>query len=453
MNDKQKRKLKIRLKAGVTLALDSIILYNVFGTLGVVKTVGLKNAIKEFNSTAHEFILETGNDQLIEKANSLVTTLKLDMSNLNDSKDMISNCPCLKYVEIHNAQRIDDEMFELLNNQGLEEIHLIFNKQEVLKQVSTKQKFDLNRFNNKSIIKSVRFSSNEDNIELDSFIFLNYLYNYDDCNLEFIKYKYLDSIIEDIAAYLDLNYNYPEDMMNLIKIVNVEREYLKYDEEIYNYSHTVDMESNADKDKTLYNKIEHYNKESLSSILDLDKAELADHKRQINGICSNYQAFFTALCIKANIECYPICGTYTDTEHSAPHSWNLIQLYDEYFLVDVTRFDSFEECNKLMDKYLQTFDPEDYKKLIYSVIYPLDSEIVSEYSSREVSIDSIKEGLLVEPVDSKNKIYGTNVNKDIYNKYGKICLLTIFAVGIGYVLYKERKRWLYTDSKDNEKSK
>ena len=45
MTSKNKRKLKIRFKAGACLALESVLIYNLFGTLGSSVKAGFTNTI------------------------------------------------------------------------------------------------------------------------------------------------------------------------------------------------------------------------------------------------------------------------------------------------------------------------------------------------------------------------------------------------------------------------
>lgn len=434
MDDKRKRRIKIRVKAGIGILADFIALY----TLGGIVATSFHskgNTLKEIDSSAHELILEADNDMLENISNKLVKTIKIDAYDSNNMLDILEKCPNLKYIEIFNAQRLTDEAISKINEKGIKEVNLVFNREDVLRLISgntINRRFDLDRFYDKNIINNIRFSSSNGE-EIDNFLFLNYLTNYEKLNFEFLNYKYLDDIIEGMVKELNLNYSNPEDILNLIKIVNKERLYLQYDTDVLQRP-VKDVEELSHKDRKLYKLIEEYCYKSISNVLDPNELIIDDNTQQVKAICANYMDLFMMLCIKSNIECYSVDGLHSDISHRpTPHGWNMIKLQGDYYLVDVTRFDSFDETNKLMDQFMETNDIEIYYKMINDLVIPIDSELGRQYDSY-INLDIIKRGELIEPVH--DKIYGTEEEK-VFNKMGFRLASLFLMTGIFVTIYNE----------------
>lgn len=434
MNDKRKRRLKIRVKAGIGILVDCIALY----TLGGIIATGLRvkgNPLKEIDSSVHELILETGNDMLEDISNKLVRTIKIDAYDNNNTLDILDNCPNLKYIEIFNAQRLTDEAISKINEKGIKEVNLVFNREDVLRLISGKSKnsrFDLNRFYDRKIINNIRFSSSTGK-EIDNFLFLNYLTNYENLDFEFLNYKYLDNIIEEMVKELDLNNSNPEDILNLIKLVNKERLYLQYDVDVLERP-MIDIEELYHKDRKLYKLMENYCYKSISSILEPNQLGIDNNTQQVKAICANYSDLFMMLCIKSDIECYSVSGLHSDSSHQpAPHGWNMIKLQGNYYLVDVTRFDSFDITNELMDRFMETNDIETYYEMLSDLVIPFDSELSKQYDSY-MNLNVIKRGELIEP--THDKIYGTDEEK-VFHKMGFRVAALFLMTGIFVTLYNE----------------
>ena len=420
MEKNNKKKIKVNRKAGLGLLKDTVILEN------------------DINS----IVCEIDNDALTNFNYNHITAVRLDASE-HDFKEKLEKYNNLSSIEILNAQDLDDNKIEVINEKNLDEIHLIFNRYGVLRKKgaihSASSTFDLNRFNNKQAIKSIKFSQ-PDNKEMNSVIFLNYLINYEDLNLGIEKYKYIDDIFDNMVNDLDLS-SWSEDMMNLIKIANFEINYLEYDPEELEY-----LETHKDKtqDKEMFNLLKRYNQESLTMILDPNKMSVVDYTRQIKAICANFQDMFLILCIKSGIECYPIDGLYVDENGADAHGWNMIRFQGSYYLIDLTYFDSFDELNELMNSFMKTTDPDDYQKLCNSLLIPLNREQAKDY----VSDENLTE-IMLGAVDDKDysNIYGTNYKKQLFKLFGLSTVLTWFILGSAYVFieaklneHKEKER-------------
>ncbi len=432
MENKKKKKIKVNKKASLFLLKDTILIY-MTGVLGASVAVGLPNAVHELENDVHSIVCEIDNDTLSNISYNLTTAIRLDASK-PEFIDELQRCKNLRSIEILNAQNLNNKSIEVINEKDLKEIHLIFNRDIVLRKINdhhiSTNKFDLSLFTNRSSIKTVKFSE-KDNKEINGVIFLNYLLNYEDLDLGLEKYKYLDDILNNIVNSLNLS-TWPEDMMNLIKLANFEINYLEYDPEVLEYVATHD---DRKADKEMYNLLKRYNDESLSLILDTDKVSVLDYTRQIKGICANFQDLFLMLCIKSGIECYPIDGFYSDELGKDSHGWNLIKLQGSYYFMDLTYFDSFDDLNALMDRFMKSIDPEDYKLLSNNLLIPINSEQAKHYIT-DKSITEVMLGVINEP-EYKN-IYGTDINDGLFKLVGLSTVLAWFTLGSAYVFVEAK---------------
>ena len=440
-NIKNIRKLKIRIKAFFGIVVDTVVLFTMGGTIGTVIYGGKDNAPKEISSSFHEVVTDTNIKPMIAVVDNITIARKLDANDCDELIKVVDDLPDLQYVEIFNAQRLTDEAIEKLNEKGLKEIRLIFNRLDILRTLgsdSPNNRFDLNKFKDKSVIKDVKLSDTIGE-EVESFILLNYLTNYDGLDLDFTKYKYLDEMIEEMVNNLYLSDFTTDDILNIIKLSHKEMGYLQYDPYI------LEKTSNKDYSDYKYNigltkMISKYNQESLSIILDPNKYETIDYDTQVKGVCANYSHLFLMLCIKSGIECYEIDGDYISEDGiSGPHSWNLIRLGDKYYYVDITMYDSFEITNALMDKFSEKYTDEDYKLICESLFIDLNSQRAQCYHPRTI-LQSVLEGGLQEP--KHDKIFGTE-NEKAFKFYGFTLAGTAVALAtltVFYNEYIERKR-------------
>lgn len=447
MTKKNKRKLKIKLKAGVAILVESFVLYNVFGTLATVKAVGIKNTIKEFNSSTYDFMMETDNESLVNLANKYVSTVRIDAIDTNSTLKTLKTCSNLKNIEISNAQRLSYEAINLINKKEIKEIRLIFNREDTIRRIHNKDLFDLDYFKDKTIIKDVSFSL-YDSKELDALLFLNYFKNYEETDLYFNDYKYLDDIINEMINNLYIDLGYSEEM-DLINCVNIVRQYIEYDPEISSYAKDKTIEEIYNEKNNNLELIRKYNRESLSSVIDPNKAHIVDYSRQVKGVCVNYRDLFTVLCVKLGIECYPLGGIHRDETGSGMHGWNIVKLYDKFFLVDVTNFDSSKKNNQLMDRFIKYDDNEILESLLSNIIIPIDSEIVKRYEPN-ISIESVIYGIIIN-LGYKDNIYGTSIPKEIYERNGKLFLSILWLAIYLYVVITKRDKIFTKRRPDKEK--
>ena len=448
MTSKNKRKLKVRFKAGACLALESVLIYNLVGTLGSSVKAGYTNTMKEMNYTAYNFLTERKNDYLKYIGKEFATTLKVDLLDLDTAVETVKSCPNLKYLEIYNAQKVSFTFSELINQMGLSEVRLVFDKTDTLRLMNQGKKYDLNFFDDKSIIKDIRFAEDDRSKEFDNVILLNYLDNYEDLELDFTKDKYLDDYLNQMVKTISVDREQPESWDNLIALADYTRSYLQYDPEVLEYTANTSMKELPKKNKKIFSKMENYNDQTFSSILDPNNARILDPSRQVKGICANYQALFNILCIKSGLECYPLSGLHKEGNYEASHGWNLIKLNNSYYIIDITRFDSFESCNQLMDLYEKDNSYENFTKVLSNLLIPLDSEVAKEYES-DVSIESITSGVMLSSYSSMNeRVYGTDVEKETYSNFGRDGLYLFILLNLISLMRAEVKK----DKKRKQKS-
>lgn len=329
-----------------------------------------------------------------------ITSLRIDMSNSNYFNNL-KYFNRLNKIEICNSQLLTDKDIELLNSLPLDEISLYFDRNYVLKNINNK--FDLNRFRDKKIIKNITFNSSKASEEIDGIILLQYLDNYEYCNVEFIKYELINNSLDKVINDLDLS-DRPNDFNNLLKIVHYVSKHVHYDQEILEYTkeHSYNLPTTK-----LYWKLLDYNNKSISKVV----SNLEDYDKA--GICTNYADFTLALCIKANICCNSVSGKYNDAEHS----WNVVDITDysnelnpitDTYYLDTTWFDTKDDLKHTTEEYLNNTSNEDLIDLKNSLLISRDAYLCSSYSINREYNSYFTDELDKNTIDN---IYGTRVNQ------------------------------------------
>lgn len=401
----------------------AILAFSIVGAYGISgATYGFndlnKTLIRDYESIRYnktKLVNQIENDDLSSKDyNKLdkICFLRLDMSK---EKDLyyLKYFTNLKYVEVFNAEYLNDLTIEELNNSCATEINLYFDRAHVLKNLRTK--FDLSRFKNKYKIKNVKFMDNTNNREIDSIILFEYLINYEEFNLDISRYEELNTKLDDIIEELDLDLETYNNIENLFKITNYVINKINYDEKIKKY--------NANHKKMysitpIYRKTVKYNEKSLSIPLK-DEGE-------VTAICTNYADLETALAIKGNVCVNTVKGDYLDEGHA----WNVAMFKDYDFYFDPTRLDSTENFTNLLNKYLETHLEEDFNNLVKYFVIDFESERGVNYKPDKDLDNYISE----EPKEcNEHFIYGTNISElaillnGLYGflSYEGLCLIVV----------------------------
>lgn len=352
--------------------------------------------------------------------------MRLDMSKERDLYYLkyFSN---LKYIEIYNAQYLTDLEIEEINKSSALEINLYYDRTYVLKNI--REKFDMSRFENKSKIKTIKFTDNTNNPEIDSIILFEYLTNYEDMNLDINKYELLNEKLDKIIDELDLDLETYNNIDNLLKITNYVLNKIEYDEKIQKYN----REHNRMYSITpIYRKTVKYNEKSLSSILNTDG--------EVSGICTNYADMILALSLKGNVCVNTVKGELNDDGHT----WNVALFKDCEFYFDPTWLDSGEEFSNLLQNYLKSQTDEDFNKLLNYFVIDFNSDRGKNYIPDQdieyyISDESKK--------FDKTFIYGTNVSqKSIllnslngFLAYEALCIIVIISEIINRKLRARKK--------------
>lgn len=376
----------------------SIIAFAFIGAYGITgSTYGFLNVNKTLFRNFEKTIFKTSSisDELIENEidSNKLSKINILTINLENQQDLyyLRYCTNLKYIEIYNAQSLTDLMIEQLNQLDLKEINLYFDRTYALKHIQ--EKFDMNRFKDKSKIKTVKFCNYNNSPEVDSIIFFEYLSNYDGCDIDIFKYEKLNNRLNEIINSLDLDYDSYNNIDNLFKITKYVLSKIEYDKDVHEYN---EQNKKITMFTPIYRKTVKYNKKSIS--------EVEKKEGVVSGICTNYADEVLALSVKGNVCINTVKGEYEDIGHA----WNIALFRDYMFYFDPTWFDSENELKEKLDKYLTTHSDEDFNNLIYYFVIDLNSERAQKYQ-----IDYPLEYYCSDDYKSyrTDYIYGTNISE------------------------------------------
>ena len=371
------------------------------------------------------------NDLRIDEM-SMIDTLKVDMAS-SKSLNFLSYYVSLKSIEISNAQLLTDEDIKAINYSNINEIYLFFDRDATINNL--KEGFDLDRFKDKSYIKNVDFIHKKckkggyvtNSKETDSIIFFEYLKNYEDCNLDFMKYSNLNDEINYIVNIVDDGDEYNNQMEYLFSTVDYICDHFEYDDDIKSSN-----SKNIFKKKKINQKIDDYNKYSLSSAL------TKDISRVTPAICTNYAEALTTLCIKKGINIHTVSGDVYGTGHA----WNIINFGGYYYLIDLTNYEKLNTTFNFIREYRNNPTQENYEAVLNNLLVMINDESLDYYNSTFNILD------YVEPKPVKNStdnIYGTNDNKyEVAIRKGEMALVAYFLLCIGGVsleVIKEKRKY------------
>ena len=305
----------------------------------------------------------------------------------------------LDKIEICNAQLLNDYWIELINECDVDEIYLKFDSKGIVNNINNK--FDFNRFSDKSKIKSVVLQDCKDEYtDFEGVLLLNYFKNYDDIEcLNLDEYKEFDEKLDQILDKLSID----ESKGNIYKLIVLSRyvdSHIKYDpfvKKVNSYMNNLstlddnELEfymSNKDKknERALY-----YNDYPLESILD-------DINSESYGVCISYAKLYSALAIKLGI---PLHNTY-----SINHAWNLYAeqgVCDVPCYIDLTALDNNQEFADAVDQYISNENELDFYNVTNQMFMPTNSVLsISNY----VSCVDVKDYYRVMP-DNEDRIFGS----------------------------------------------
>lgn len=311
----------------------------------------------------------------------------LDLSNLKDFKN-------LSTLEIKNAQLLSNNDINIINQLDLDDIYLKFSFNDIIRNINNK--FDFNRFKDKSLIKTITYTNVGNLYEYHVVVLCNYFENYDNIScLDLREYEKVNNKIDSIIENIGLEENDTE-FRKIIKNYLYVSKHIDYDPLVRDM---LNLEKNYDNlnydEKKFYldnmNKVDKltadYNIYSLSSII--------DNKNTIeNGVCINFSNFFSILCLKEGIPMYCVDGIVNNTGHS----WNLYysDLAIDPVYIDCTFLDHSYILIEEIQKYL--YDPSNalYKKIcddmfvstksdsIYSAAFDVETFIDRKYKGYNV---------------------------------------------------------------------
>lgn len=80
----------------------------------------------------------------------------------------------------------------------------------------------------------------------------------------------------------------------------------------------------------------------------------------INGeaVCEGYAKLFQHLCYEVGINCLQVTGTGITSSGTEPHMWNLVRLDEEWYQVDVTWDDAYNDDKVLSYRYFNLTDQQ-----------------------------------------------------------------------------------------------
>lgn len=441
-NCKKNKKNKWKIRLGRIGRLSTIFLGGSY--ILSCFSCGIKTVNKTISCDMHSIIYDMDyltsdmhsrdiNDLRINQMSS-INTLKIDMSN-TDSLSFLCYYTDLKSIEISNAQELTNEDIEFINFSNIKEIYLFFDRETVLNKLD--EGFDLDRFKNKLYIKNVDFIEREspkdgiirDSKEINSIIFFEYLRNYKDCKLEFLKYSRLNDELNHIAEAIDAN-AYDNTIDKLFEIVDYITNRLEYDEEV-SKSNNKDNKLSLKEKKKITDKVDNYNTNSLTS-------GIASNYSKVNSaICTNYSDALLALGIKEGLNIHSVKGEC----NGDGHAWNVINFGGYYYLIDLTNFDTLKKEMDLIREYRLDSTQENYEKLLHSLLITVNMESLSYYDSYYNLMDYVEPTL---KENSESNLYGTNLNKYgvlVHNgllSLGLYCLLCLGVVGIEIIKQKKK---------------
>ena len=329
-----------------------------------------------------------------------IDTLKVDLAK-SKNLQFLSYYVSLKSIEISNAQLLTDEDIKSINFSNINEIYLFFDRDDTVNRLD--EGFDLDRFKDKSYIKNVDFIYRKSEDvgyasyckETDSIIFLEYFKNYEDCDLDFIKYTKLNEELNHIINEIDQEH-YDLQIEYLFSIVDYICDHLEYDEEVNEF--TKDDSPSIFKKRKMNKKIDNYNVNALSDAIVKSQTKVTP------AICTNYADALFSLGIKKGFNIHTVTGNCDGNGHA----WNIINFGGYYYLIDLTNYEKLNTSCNLIRNYRENPTQENYEAILSNLLIMINSESLAYYNSSYNILDYVEP----QPQENTNdNIYWTNYNK------------------------------------------
>lgn len=326
-----------------------------------------KNEIKHSTNKPSFTINYDITDRNLQKLNYI----EIDARSKEDFEILTKYCHSLTNISIKNADELTNEKISIIEKTNINSISLDINIDNLFKNPTNK--INIEKIANKitNINCSYIAINDEELITLALFNFINgsklekipkISLNNEYKKLDLNEIKYLNDKLDDIIQSLNLDRkNTKEEKIRIIllfvekkiqydSLVNDYNDYINYLDESNNkyqeyyllntYKEYKTIEEIIQQSKKIIN---NYNKYCISTILKKDANE-------VPGICCNYSALTSMLCLKAGIECYDVGGySYSKKEditeeekQEGAHAWNLINIDGKYYNIDPTRLDDYD---------------------------------------------------------------------------------------------------------------
>ena len=367
-----------------------------------------------FDAVANEDLERINYDAL-----GKVRSIRIDMVNANYFGNLkyFTN---LEKIEICNSQLLTDENIEELNYLPLKEISLYFDRNYILKNMD--KKFDLNRFINKKNIKNITFNNSTNSDEIEGIIFYEYLENYDNLAVDFIKYEPLNDALNKVIDDLNLEECETESEV-VFRITEYITNHLHYDKEIYDYTRRHNSVSIFT--PRLYNKLKKYNEKTISRVV----SNREDSDKEC--VCTNYSDLGLALLIKAGIKSNTVDGTFDGTSHA----WNYANVGGNDCYIDFTRVDASENIKHVIKRYNDVKIKADYDYLKEKITIDLRSESSLDYKSDKDFFNFRNYDKTCK--SDINNIYGTRDNQVKVFAFNALWSLLMYEGGLSLLLVRK----------------
>ena len=351
-------------------------------------TSELKNDFQNFVLCKESKYVQYFNDDYGETFDSFLlrhrSIISIDLAQIHD----LENLQFFKHldkIEISNAQLLNDHWIDIINSCDIKEIYLKFDSRGIVRNIN--KKFDLGRFNDKSIIKDIVLQDCNTLTDYEGVLLLNYFENYSDLEcLDLSKYKEIDDKLNKIIENIEF-YDNDTNVDKLIRLAKYIHEHVEYDplvSTIISYRRNIsslnsDEINYYEENKKLKNdKSRYYNEYPLEAVLgDIDQEEY--------GVCISFAKFYSSLAIKLGIPLQSVSGN--------GHAWNLYAedgVCEIPCYIDMTALDNNEDLFSNIDDYLSSFSSYKYDEITKDMFistyslkamndYYLDGEISDYY--------------------------------------------------------------------------
>ena len=381
----------------------------------VRESMYMDNEYLDFANYYQKEIKEDKN--ITDKALENTNLIKLDMLENNDIS-FLTYCSNLETLIIHNAQDLTANDIELISQNSVNDVRLIFDHKKLCRKLNDKLDFSL-LTNKKPMVLCMDYFSNEQ----EKILFINYLQKH---NINLPDNGYYDealkinTILDKIIESLKLNES-QSNWEKFIKICSYVTNRIEYDSEISSYIYD---NGSFETDSPIKTKAHDYNENALSAVIS------EDITKEVPGICVNYSNLLNALCIKAGIEAY-IAETAVDSDKAYHHSWNVVKVDEDYQYVDLTAEDSSFMYEAYLEEYLAggniNFSQENYSNWLKGFLLQDLDEAYQDFYDPPVDFDKI-----LYPEDKKIITINENINGDkTFNGKMNYGIFTLIGLGNG----------------------